>query len=161
MVVSQVQVLVLVPLSVSNSAIFARSIIRPRQKHFRVFVCFLARLRWPTTTMTRRATWPPTSSSPSSLSSSSPSRSPPSHAQQKASMPIFLHARHTHRALERPEERIHGCQCKPCLDRRKQVLSASTFNPKLTKKSVFLCRAFTPFPDWFPERLFSPSDGHS
>lgn len=44
---------------------------------------------------------------------------------------------HTDHPTERPEERVRGCQCTPCLDRRKQVLAKSIFNPRLTTRSVF------------------------
>lgn len=41
----------------------------------------------------------------------------------------------TDHSTERPEERVRGCQCKPCLHRRKQVLAANRrFNTKFTKR---------------------------
>ncbi|KAF9224450.1 translocation protein sec63 [Gyrodon lividus] len=42
---------------------------------------------------------------------------------------------------KRPEETIMGCQCKPCIERRKQVTAGSRgsiFRPKLTKKTMML-----------------------
>ena len=44
---------------------------------------------------------------------------------------------HADHPTERPEERVRGCQCTPCLDRRKQILAKSIFNPRLTTRSVF------------------------
>ena len=41
--------------------------------------------------------------------------------------------------VELPEERVHGCQCRPCLDRKSRVLAAnksSLFSPKFTKRCV-------------------------
>ncbi|KIK95455.1 hypothetical protein PAXRUDRAFT_140659 [Paxillus rubicundulus Ve08.2h10] len=42
---------------------------------------------------------------------------------------------------KRPEETMKGCQCKPCVERRKQVIAGnqgSIFRPKFTKKMTML-----------------------
>ncbi|KAH7888181.1 translocation protein sec63 [Phlebopus sp. FC_14] len=42
---------------------------------------------------------------------------------------------------KRPEDITKGCQCKPCIERRKQIIAKNTgslFRPKLTKKTMFI-----------------------
>ena len=68
---------------------------------------------------------------------------------------------HTDHPTERPEERVRGCQCTPCLDRRKQVLAKSIFNPRLTTRSVFSLSSQRIAHVSAPERPSSSSAGLS
>jgi len=56
---------------------------------------------------------------------------------------VSVHASLTDHVKEHPEEQSRGCQCKQCLERRKQVLAkvkGTLLKPKVTKRRVqFVC----------------------